>query len=167
MEKSKVQSVLIPKKNFTLKKSHKWLLKHNFKIPKKVDETINFYRYRQKLPNKKNTYTTKVLPNGVELVLMQKTESVKKMKEIDPELNISKKEYENLFQAYNYFKSYQLKDLIRQYVEEYGNNISYKTANKKRLLDLVIRYNINPSNYIIVEKNPVMRVPTNVLKKFG
>ena len=203
MVKSKIQSILIPKttsklhavnfpkEGFTLKQSHKWLLKHNFKIPKKVDETINFYRYRQKLPDKRYTYTTKVLPNGVELVLMwrkpsaqratrlrrleggispkgDKASPVKRIpKEIDPELTISKKEYDNLFTAYNYFKSYQLKDLIRQFVDDSEKNISYKTANKKRLLDIIIRYNINPSNYIIVEKNPIMRVPTNVLKKYG
>lgn len=183
MVKSKIQSVLIPKtksklhavnfpkEGFTLKQSHKWLLEHDFKIPKKVDETINFYRYRQKLPDKRYTYTTKVLPNGVELVLMWKKPlegGIKRIpKEIDPELTISKKEYDNLFQAYNYFKSYQLKDLIRQFVDDSEKNISYKTANKKRLLDIIIRYNINPSNYIIVEKNPIMRVPTNVLKKYG
>jgi hypothetical protein len=68
--KSKLHAVNFPKTGFTLKQSHKWLLEHNFKIPKKVDETTNFYRYRQKLPDKRYTYTTKILPNGVELVLM-------------------------------------------------------------------------------------------------
>ena len=86
MNKSKTQSVLIPKKKpksklhavnfpkegFTLKQSHKWLMKHNYKIPDKVDETENFYRYRQRRPDKRYTYTTEVLPNGVELVLMWK-----------------------------------------------------------------------------------------------
>ncbi|AIW01910.1 MAG: hypothetical protein ASQ68_gp20 [Yellowstone Lake virophage 6] len=85
MNKSKTQSVLIPKKTksklhavnfpkvgFTLKQSHKWLMKHNYKIPEKVDETENFYRYRQRRPDKRYTYTTEVLPNGVELVLMWK-----------------------------------------------------------------------------------------------
>jgi hypothetical protein len=86
MKKSNIQSVLIPKKSpksklhavnfpkegFTLKQSHKWLMKHNYKIPEKVDETENFYRYRQRRPDKRYTYTTEVLPNGVELVLMWK-----------------------------------------------------------------------------------------------
>jgi hypothetical protein len=71
---NKIQSVIIPKEKFTLKQSHKWLMKHNYKIPVKVDETENFYRYRQRNPDKRYTYTTKVLPNGVELILMWKRE---------------------------------------------------------------------------------------------
>nr|WPF46542.1 MAG: hypothetical protein [Lake Baikal virophage 5] len=70
--KSKLHAVNFPKDGFTLKQSHKWLMKHNYKIPDKVDETENFYRYRQRRPDKRYTYTTEVLPNGVELVLMWK-----------------------------------------------------------------------------------------------
>jgi hypothetical protein len=72
--KSKLHAVNFPKTGFTLEESHKWLMDHDYKIPDKVDETINFYRYRQRRPDKRYTYTTEILPNGVELVLMWKKE---------------------------------------------------------------------------------------------
>ena len=169
--KSKLHAVNFPKQGFTLKQSHKWLLKHNYKIPKKVDETINFYRYRQKLPDKRYTYTTQVLPNGVELVLMWRKPleggAKREPKEPEPEINMDEQAYKKAFQALSYFKGYQLKDLIRQFVENKQKNISYKTATKKRLIDLVLKFRINPNDYIIVEKNPIIRVPANVLKKIG
>ena len=169
--KSKLHAVNFPKQGFTLKQSHQWLKKHKYKIPEKVDETTNFYRYRQKLPDKRYTYTTEVLPNGVELVLMWKKPleggAKREPKEQEPEINMDEQAYKKAFQALSYFKGYQLKDLIRQFVETKKKNISYKTATKKRLIDLVLKFRINPNDYIIVEKNPIVRVPANVLKKIG
>lgn len=62
-----VQSVLIPK-IFPMEDAVKWLKSHNYKLLK-VDITDKFYRFRQKQPNKSAKYITKVLPNGIELVI--------------------------------------------------------------------------------------------------
>lgn len=54
-----IQSVLIPKSNYTKAQAKAWILKHNFKSSfygKPVDETTNYYRYRQAKPRRtKNT----------------------------------------------------------------------------------------------------------------
>jgi hypothetical protein len=91
----------------------------------------------------------------------------RELKEPEPEINMDEEKYKKAFQALSYFKGYQLKDLIRQFVEDKQKNISYKTATKKRLIDLVLKFRINPNDYVIVEKNPIIRVPANVLKKIG
>ena len=170
--KSKLHAVNFPKNGFTLKQSHNWLLKHNYKIPKKVDETEKFYRYRQLLPNKNYNYTTEILPNGVELVLMWRKPleggAKRQPNEPDPEIKLSPQEYKTREAQINtLYKTYQLKDLLRQYIEETKKNISYKTATKKRLIELIIKFGINPSKYILPIKNPIARVPANVLKKYG
>lgn len=67
-----VQSVVFPKKTFTMKESKTWLKKHNYKTSfygKGVDETPNTYRFRQAAPSQLSDYRTKTLPNGVQLVL--------------------------------------------------------------------------------------------------
>lgn len=175
--KSKLHAVNFPKDGFTLKQSHKWLLDHDFKLPKKVDETTNFFRYRQKLPDKRYTYTTKILPNGVELVLMWKkpikiggATRIKKLEH--PTIDMTDEMNKRKFNEASVFKSYQLKDLIRQFVEdpttkEKYRNINYKTLPKKKLIELYIRYKIAKKRYIAPEKNPIIRVPTDVLKRIG
>jgi len=69
-----VQSVVIPKKKFTLKQSDKWIKDNGYKLTfykKPVDITVGFYRYRQKAPSRFNPkkYKTKVLKNGILLIL--------------------------------------------------------------------------------------------------
>lgn len=64
---SEVQSVLIPKK-FGESKAINWLDKNGF-VLKKVDITKNYYRFRQRNPNKKSNYYTIKLKNGVRLVM--------------------------------------------------------------------------------------------------
>jgi len=64
----KIQTVLIPKEDFTLKEALQWLDDHNYPH-KKVDITEDFYRFRQMTPMKGGRYETKTLPNGVEIVL--------------------------------------------------------------------------------------------------
>lgn len=66
-------------------------------------------------------------------------------------------------------KSYQLKDIISQYIEANPKpKISYKSKTKKDLIDILKKYNINPQNYQIVQANPYKPQPKkNVLKKFG
>jgi|LakMenEpi03Aug12_release.lakeMendotaPanAssembly.Ray.scaffolds.fasta_scaffold4087861_1 hypothetical protein len=67
-----VQSVVFPKKAFTMKEAKKWLTKNNYRTSfygKGVDETVNTYRFRQEAPSNLSDYRTQVLPNGVQLVL--------------------------------------------------------------------------------------------------
>lgn len=65
-----VQSVLIPKKNFTFQKAKKYIRDNNY-IFKKVDIAPNYYRFRQVEPELFNdkTYFTKTLNDGVLLVI--------------------------------------------------------------------------------------------------
>jgi hypothetical protein len=53
----KVQSVLIPRKLYSLTKAKTWISKHNYKL-KKVDTTEDYYRFRQYTPKDKDTYRT-------------------------------------------------------------------------------------------------------------
>ena len=58
-----IQSVLIPKDKYTLVQSAKWIANNNFKVSfygKQVDETENYYRYRQMAPSRfvKDKYIT-------------------------------------------------------------------------------------------------------------
>jgi hypothetical protein len=64
-----IQSVLVPKSKFTKNEAIKYVKKH-FKF-KKLDENQrkNFYSFRQFNPTKGSNYSTKILKNGVELVL--------------------------------------------------------------------------------------------------
>jgi hypothetical protein len=64
-----IQSVLVPKSKFTKNEAIRYVKKH-FKY-KKLDENQrhNFYSFRQFNPTKGSNYSTKILKNGVELVL--------------------------------------------------------------------------------------------------
>jgi hypothetical protein len=69
-----VQSVVIPKKNFSLSQAKKWIKDNNYKLTfygKPVDLTVGFYRFRQMAPSNfdKKTYKTKVLKNGILLII--------------------------------------------------------------------------------------------------
>jgi hypothetical protein len=46
----KVQSVLFNKSFYTLKQAVEWLFHNNYKV-KKVDETANYFRFRQIAPS--------------------------------------------------------------------------------------------------------------------
>jgi hypothetical protein len=62
-----IQSILIPKKTFTLNKALKWLDKHNYKH-NKIRETKSYYRFRQTIPKYPANYYSEKLNNGVVLV---------------------------------------------------------------------------------------------------
>lgn len=70
----KIQSILLNKDYYTLKEATKFIIDNKFKV-KKVDETENWYRFRQVAPNtmKKNGYTklrTKViLPDVLQFII--------------------------------------------------------------------------------------------------
>jgi hypothetical protein len=67
--KSVIQSVLVPK-TWTRPEAATWIHNHGYVI-KKVDVTVNFYRFRQVEPIKGSYYTNLRLPNGVELIMMR------------------------------------------------------------------------------------------------
>lgn len=70
----KIQSVLLNKNYYTLKEATKFIVDNKFKI-KKVDETNNWYRFRQVAPSsmKRDGYTklrTKViLPELIQIII--------------------------------------------------------------------------------------------------
>lgn len=61
-----VQSILIPD-DWELTRAKEWLAKHHY-IFKKVRHEGKYWRFRQKLPNDRLSYTTIKLPNGILLV---------------------------------------------------------------------------------------------------
>ena len=63
-----IQSVLFDKHLWSLEQTRKYLKTHHFK-DMGVDETENFYRYRQFDPPHDSKYYTKVLKGGVEMVI--------------------------------------------------------------------------------------------------
>ncbi|MFA6569919.1 MAG: hypothetical protein WCT77_01645 [Bacteroidota bacterium] len=67
---TKIQTVLIDKNNFRLSGARKWLKEHDFKY-KGVDETDNYYRFRQIEPSEfnKDSFRTIELTDGVKAVV--------------------------------------------------------------------------------------------------
>ena len=68
-----IQSVLIPKDKYSLVQAAKWIANHHFKVSfygKQVDETENYYRYRQMAPSRfvKNSFITIDFKDGVKLI---------------------------------------------------------------------------------------------------
>ena len=73
-----IQSVIFDINKWSIIDSVNWLLNNDFKV-KKIDETDNYYRYRQKSPTilKRQGYTqykTKKLGHGIELIIAYKAE---------------------------------------------------------------------------------------------
>lgn len=63
-----LHSILIPMESFTKKQANDWIVKHKY-LPIKAKAEGNFYRYRIHPQIKGKEFYTKVLPNGVQLVL--------------------------------------------------------------------------------------------------
>lgn len=63
-----IQSVLFDKSKFTIDDAIYWALSHGF-IVKKVDETLNKFRFRQFNPNYKYKYYTKKITPGIEFII--------------------------------------------------------------------------------------------------
>ena len=69
-----IQSVLIPRKKYTLTEAKKWIRDNNFKetfYGKKPDITEGFYRFRQLKPVEGSIYYTRTRPCGIQLIFMQ------------------------------------------------------------------------------------------------
>jgi hypothetical protein len=72
---SVIQSVIFNKDKWNIKDAKAWLKDHDYKSPK-VDETENFFRFRQTRPLKKFNYATKKLgKTGIELIIAQDSTS--------------------------------------------------------------------------------------------
>lgn len=65
---SNVQSVIIDKRFYSFQQAVNYITQHGYKL-KKVDETKNFYRFRQFSPKKFDKYYVKDLKNNVKLVI--------------------------------------------------------------------------------------------------
>jgi hypothetical protein len=65
---SDIQSVIIDKRLFSLAQAINYINLHGYKL-KKIDETTNFYRFRQLSPKLFKKYFIKDLHNGVKLVV--------------------------------------------------------------------------------------------------
>lgn len=63
----KLQTILVPKSNFTQYAAIKWIKNNGYKA-QKIDETENYYRFRQRPPIKGAEYYTIKLDNDVMLV---------------------------------------------------------------------------------------------------
>lgn len=63
-----IQSVIIDKRFYSLQQAINYINLHGYKL-KKVDETKNFYRFRQFSPKKYDNYYVKDLKNNVKLVI--------------------------------------------------------------------------------------------------
>ena len=65
-----VQSIAFPKHDWTLYEMESWLARHGYH-PMKAEETVSFVRFRIRSPNVRGVYATKVLPNGIRLIMMK------------------------------------------------------------------------------------------------
>jgi len=65
-------------------------------------------------------------------------------------------------------KAYQIKDVISQFLENNPKNkFAYRSKNKKDLIQILKNFNINPRMYQIIQKNPYVPLPRDILKKYG
>lgn len=64
-----VQSVLIPKATFSLEEASQWLANHKLKFrPLDLDITNSYYRFVQ-FPPCRTSYKTKILDNGIKVII--------------------------------------------------------------------------------------------------
>jgi len=69
MPHSAVQSVIFKKRYWSVTKVRAWLKKHGFVWDSKVDEKLNFIRFRQFDPSKYKKYQIKKITKTIELVI--------------------------------------------------------------------------------------------------
>ena len=69
MSHSELQAVNFPK-TYKLNEMIDFLIKHNLKPLKKIDvRQLNYYRVRITNPKKYRNFSTKVLPDGIHLII--------------------------------------------------------------------------------------------------
>jgi|FreactTroBogLake_1042271.scaffolds.fasta_scaffold01894_3 hypothetical protein len=65
---SKIQSIVFNKNYFTFRTAQKWMVDHKFRLIS-VEETPNWYRFRQIDPSFTKRYRIKKIDKGIEIVL--------------------------------------------------------------------------------------------------
>ena len=70
-DSSYVQSILFDKDIMSISDAIEWLIKHNFKI-KKIDETENYYRFRQRNPDARKKYAYKMITPALSFIFQFK-----------------------------------------------------------------------------------------------
>lgn len=65
-----LQSIIIPKSKYSRAQADAWIKKNNYilKFHGKRDESANYFRYRQREPEKGAHYKIVNLPGGIKLV---------------------------------------------------------------------------------------------------
>ena len=71
-KKSEIQAFLFDKSKTTTGKARDWIKKQGYTPIKRVDETLNLYRYRIKEPIHNAEYRTIKINDGIKAVLMWK-----------------------------------------------------------------------------------------------
>ena len=69
-----LQTILIPKNNFTLEEAKKWIKDHKYRLSfggKSVHITSHFYRFRQASFKKNANYHTLTIRNGIRFVFIR------------------------------------------------------------------------------------------------
>lgn len=67
-----VQSIIFNKQKWSQLEAERWLASHGFKSTfyrKPVDETANYYRYRQSKPTLDDYYFTKTVEEGIKMII--------------------------------------------------------------------------------------------------
>jgi len=66
-----IHSIIFPKESFKVGEARQWLKKNKFIWNEKVNKEYrhNFLTFRQKPPELFSRFITKVLPNGIELII--------------------------------------------------------------------------------------------------
>jgi hypothetical protein len=64
-----IQSITFDNNRWSILGAHQWLIKHRYFPIKSPDITKNRLRFRLVNPNKFKRFITKVLPNGIELII--------------------------------------------------------------------------------------------------
>jgi len=68
--KKTLQTIELPKNKYTLRSAKKWLKDNNF-VNSYYRTTVNYYRFMQSFPIRGAGYYSRVLPNGVILVMQE------------------------------------------------------------------------------------------------
>lgn len=72
MSESDIVSIIIPKALFTYDEACQWVVDHGYNViyhGKRPDITNHFYRFRQHSAKLFSRIRTKLLPNGIELLI--------------------------------------------------------------------------------------------------
>jgi hypothetical protein len=112
-----IQSVIFNKKNFNINQAINYLINNNYKV-KKMDETKNYFRFRQISPitlKKKgyNSYITKNLKNGIELIIAYKS---------DQNLEGGYSIYNTVKSIYNFYNR-NYSESNKRFLKSHGNEI--------------------------------------------